>query len=92
MAEYHQEECVGEGLMNSLRCRAHSVADRESRRALLVDAAQRHDSRDDVERQNGEKGEHHQAAERVVSEVSGPPASDKPGQVGGDRGWRERKA
>ena len=92
MGENHQEEAIGEGLMDSLRLCARSVADRERRRALLVDAAQCDNARDDIERQDCEEGEHHQAAKRVVSEVSRPPTSRKAGQVGGHRGWRDRKA
>ena len=76
--------------MNRTQRRARLAGDRERQRTLLINAAQHYDARRDIERENRQEREHHDAAKRVVSKIDGVTTSLEFLDIGGD--CRRRKA
>ena len=89
VTDNHHEENVSKNLMNRTQRRARLVGDRERQRTLLINAAQRYDARRDIERENRQEREHHDAAKRVVSKIDGVTTSLEFLDIGGD--CRRRK-
>src|SRR5580693_8028021 len=92
MAANQGEKNISERLMESLRRLACVVGRHKGQWALLVDAAQGDDAGHHGKSENREESKRHQAAERIVSQVSGAPAGHKPGKVLVDRDSLNGKA
>src|SRR5580704_19310448 len=92
MAANQGEKNISERLMESLRRLACVVGRRKGQWALLVDAAEGDDAGHHGKTENREESKRHQAAERIVSQVSGAPAGHKPGKVLVDRDSLNGKA